>query len=803
MTTKLEKINRFFKIYFNKALIIVGFLMIFFGLTYNILIGSFSMGEKVLIIVGMCCLLFGYFFRIIRSEWEKMGKDIREKAGHEAMEEKKREIEFDTNHSRISQVIGVGWIIKWMYKEGWWYSGGLILLVFLGFFIRITNLTILYPYTDEYSHLIAAKTLIENGTTDYTRAYFLTYIVYKLFTFFEPSLFIARLPGVIFGALAAIPIYLMVRKISKKSGFISALLWITSPWAIMASRNVREYAIFPFFMVIFLIILIYYMQRILQIIMGNTKISWKEIVLTIIVIIPFVYAFIIDPSSSFKQIALFLPPIALYFIYRILMIKDINIKYRILLLMTIVIGIVTAILYMYINKYFINFNPTFNPYYLTMLFGDTPGFQQYLFYDSFGAIYQYYLRYFLLRFILLAGILYIFIKKEDIGIILSLVFLFEIYYLTFHFDRYIKPRYGFFILPLFLSIVGIGIYAIYNVISNWKFNQGAKKCVYVLVFMLLLFIFNPFSTYMAITYDKQLEVPWSREYHDDIGPLMDTFKNEINNSDIIIASNKNLVRWYFNISINSQNIYKYDYLNPNRFLEINKIVTEHDKGWIVLDSRRNSFRQGLSKDDFETGGKKVYFLGYFGNFLVYEWGSLSNLVRNPSFERGTSIPMKWTFVSQNGNTPIWDNVSHRGSKSVKISVNGTIDLNSGFPRSDIITVQPLTKYTISAWGKTEGANGTNRPTVRVVELDSSNKWIRQTNLPEFSRNSNNWTQKTMEIQTGLNTSYVYIYANIWNGYGTFWIDDIELILKNTSTPTPIPNESSTVLQTPIQEPIYQ
>ena len=188
---------------------------------------------------------------------------------------------------------------------------------------------------------------MENGTTDYTRAYFLTYIVYILFTFFEPSLFIARLPGVIFGALTAIPIYLMVRKISKKSGFISSLLWIISPWAIMVSRNVREYAIFPFFMVIFLIILTYYIQRILKIIEGKTKISWKEIVLTIIVFIPFVYAFIIDPLSSFKQIALFLPPIGLYFIYRILMIKDINIKYRISLLILIIIGIVTGILYVY------------------------------------------------------------------------------------------------------------------------------------------------------------------------------------------------------------------------------------------------------------------------------------------------------------------------------------------------------------------------------------------------------------------------------------------------------------------------
>ncbi len=789
MTTKLEKIIHFFKIYFSKALIIIGFLVFSLILTYKILNGSFSivLRDAALIILGICCLSFLIFFKSIRSEWEKMGKDIREKAAQEAMEETKREMEFDTRYPRISQIMGVRWIIKWMYREGWWYSGGLILLVLLGFIIRITNLTILYPYTDEYSHLVAAKTLVENGTTDYIRAYFLTYIIYILFTFFEPSLFIARLPGVFFGALIAIPIYLMVRKISKKSGFITSLLWVISPWAIMVSRNVREYAIFPFFMIFLLIILTYYIQRILKIIAGNTKISWKEIVLTIIVFFAFVYAFVIDSSSSFKQIALFLPPIGLYFVFKILMIKDINIKYRISLLLLIIISFVTGILYVYSHNYFINFNPYFNPYYLNIIFRDSPGFQEYLYYDSFSAIFQYHLGYFLLKFIFIVGILYIILKKEDIGIIILLVFLFEMYYLSFHFNRYMKPRYGFFVLPLFLSIIGIGIYAIFRVISNWKFNQVAKKCVYALVFVLLLFLFNPFSTYTAITYDKQLEVPWSREYHDIVGPLVDTLKDKINNSDIIIASNKNLVRWYFNISINSQNIYKYDYRNPERFLEIDKVVKENNNGWILLDSRRNTFRLGLSGDDFETGGKKVYFYGYFGNFLVFRWDiSISNLVGNPSFERGISIPMKWTFVSQNGNTPIWDNVSHSGSKSVKISTNGTIDLISGFPRSDIITVQPLTKYTISAWGKTEGVNGTNRPVVRVVELDAKKAWIRQTNLPEFNRGSNNWTQKTMEIQTDPNTKFIYFYANIWNGYGTFWVDDVELRLKNTITSTPTP-----------------
>jgi len=110
----------------------------------------------------------------------------------------------------------------------------------------------------------------------------------------------------------------------------------------------------------------------------------------------------------------------------------------------------------------------------------------------------------------------------------------------------------------------------------------------------------------------------------------------------------------------------------------------------------------------------------------------TNLVANPGFEIGSTIPMNWTLLSQNGNTPIWDIVSHSGSKSIKISISTTTNTISGYPISDLITVQPLTNYTVSAWGKTNGAGGTNMPTARVVELDSNKNYLRQTNLPVFS-----------------------------------------------------------------------
>jgi len=76
------------------------------------------------------------------------------------------------------------------------------------------------------------------------------------------------------------------------------------------------------------------------------------------------------------------------------------------------------------------------------------------------------------------------------------------------------------------------------------------------------------------------------------------------------------------------------------------------------------------------------------------------------------------------------------------------------------------------------------PTITIGELDADKNLLRLTNLPLFSRGTNDWEQKTVEFQTGSNTSYIYVYANIWGGYGTFWMDDVTLSLKNNLVVNP-------------------
>ncbi len=177
----------------------------------------------------------------------------------------------------------------------------------------------------------------------------------------------------------------------------------------------------------------------------------------------------------------------------------------------------------------------------------------------------------------------------------------------------------------------------------------------------------------------------------------------------------------------------------------------------------------------------------------------TNLVANPSFESGSSTPLNWAFVTYSGNTPYWDSVGYSGVRSVRMQVSGTIDGISGYPRSDLISAQPLANYTFSAWVKAYNAGGTNSPAVRVVELDANKNWIRQTNLI-FSKGTNDWTQKQIDFQTGSNTAYLYAIANIWNGYGTFWVDDVALSLKTSLTPTPTPTPTPMLTPTPTPTP---
>jgi hypothetical protein len=123
--------------------------------------------------------------------------------------------------------------------------------------------------------------------------------------------------------------------------------------------------------------------------------------------------------------------------------------------------------------------------------------------------------------------------------------------------------------------------------------------------------------------------------------------------------------------------------------------------------------------------------------------------------------------------------------SIKVDVPGTVDVKSGYPKSDLIDAKPDARYTFSAWVKSSGVDGKSVPAVRVVERDGSGGWITQHNLV-FGRDSD-WEEKKTSFTTSSDVSTLHVYANIWEGYGTFWVDDVTLETCETGK---IPLEST-------------
>ncbi|WP_218837918.1 hypothetical protein, partial [Candidatus Methanoperedens nitratireducens] len=188
---------------------------------------------------------------------------------------------------------------------------------------------------------------------------------------------------------------------------------------------------------------------------------------------------------------------------------------------------------------------------------------------------------------------------------------------------------------------------------------------------------------------------------------------------------------------------------------------------------------------------KIAFIG-FALLLIYTPLSSAaasdntNIIANPGFETGTTTPVNWSFITHNENTPVWDaTTSHSGTQSVKISISGTSDVISGDVWSDFIPSTSGATYTFSAWGKSQEAGGANNPAVQVAEFDINYNWLRQTSL-YFPKGSADWNQLQTTFTTGDGTAYIGVYANIWNGYGSFWVDDVSLSQTSASTATPAP-----------------
>lgn len=192
---------------------------------------------------------------------DKIEKDLEDEKQKEEDEEKRRYDNFPYKFPTLSRVWGLNGIVRWMYKEGWFYSVGLILIVALGFVLRIWKFNNLGLAFDEVFQVFSANSLNDGflpsmGNGLYLRGILISYLGFFISNIGFDSLVAVRIPVVLAGILIIPLVYVISKKIgiTKKYSLLVATLVCLELMLIQFSRISRFYLISTLAILFFLLL---------------------------------------------------------------------------------------------------------------------------------------------------------------------------------------------------------------------------------------------------------------------------------------------------------------------------------------------------------------------------------------------------------------------------------------------------------------------------------------------------------------------------------------------------------------------
>jgi hypothetical protein len=508
--------------------------------------------------------------------------------------------------------------LKWLPKGEWKYILAILGVMLLAFVLRIWNLGGLDPHYDEYLHLKEAQNLFLGGELQYQRALLVTQSVRFFYWISGASRFYeyvywGRVPSVIFSTLTIIPLYLWGRKINRTVALIAGLLWATSPWMIGTAKIVREYAYYPFIILIVSHLLITLLDNLIN--YKKNRIYYNIISAIIILLITY-YAYKIDFFSTLKMLIFILAVIFMYVIinqYKKILLLANKINFLKYIGIVIIIAVMSAIfylvninsqhLYLHIDK----INYRFFHFYLNPHSSDIWSNPMQWWENSFtiGGV-----------FIILMSSLY-FIKSKYLGASWA-VFVASFIFYSFFFNRGLGPRYTIYTMPFFIIIISVGIYVMF-VINSSKF-----KNIIIILFLVPAF-YLPNILYPAFSKSTISDLATGTD-REDISRIKDFLIKDINTEeDIIISSfihQADSLIWGLG---NEPKIYAYHYTDYKRFELLDNIISTNEQGWIIVDSFRN--RMGAPGIDYflqEYPQHKEKLLLYkdTGTIQIYRWNKL-------------------------------------------------------------------------------------------------------------------------------------------------------------------------------------
>ena len=558
---------------------------------------------------------------------KKLEKNIENEKINEEQKERKRKKDFEYNFPRISKIGGLRSVVKWIYKEGWWYFGLLILIVLIGFILRIWNLN--YLQGADNFNLLSAKALYQTGNFTYPRNLQITYTLAFLFKIFGATLAVARIPFVLIGTFSIFLIYFLGKFINKKIGLITAFLLAISPVAIEKSSYVREYTENFFWVLILAIIFIYIFIK-----YKDKPKKFFAIYLTTFILgigSLYIYGNFVgnDTISGVLLVVGFITvPIFLYVIKQ---------NYKKLFFPILVLSIIGFGFFIYFaNKFSSIFTGglLYNDYWFRMFFDPMVQFpMQWFSFSTISIIFIVGL--FLLSFMIK--------KNRDIIFIMNIVFwstilLFILKYyssLGYYWSRYLYHLY-----PFYIVIFATGLfYFVYSTIISFK--KISKIIIIFIIIFLLILVIIPQNTLHGANHDLSILSPINPDprqptttgnanYFYNIFDLLE--KNNFSNKDAIVIKGENqfFISWYFNYTINrtfenynSGSVYDigdkvyviYPSYNIN---ELDSAINQNNQGYLLSGSSYYGINNFTYKDTQFT------YLENSEGYYLYKWTSQLN-----------------------------------------------------------------------------------------------------------------------------------------------------------------------------------
>ncbi|MDD4354003.1 MAG: hypothetical protein PHN56_06120, partial [Candidatus Nanoarchaeia archaeon] len=300
-------------------------------------------------------------------------------------------------------------------------------------------------------------------------------IMKKMFN--TSSLFLLRLPFVMFGTISIFLFYKIGKLFNKKVGLISAYLFAFCPLAIGLAGYIRNYEILSFVFVLSLFL-----------ILRNKELNKKFFLSLTGVIILLILVNLADYSMWVQSIDLLLLLVIGTYVFSLLLNKFI--KHNIL---NIALKLFFSTIAFFLGRHLI-------PIIAHLNLKEEPTLQYLFFINYYPTSYLWYFSFISYLIVLLILILPILLNIKNSRIYsLSFSIFFFSYAYIFYFTapRLFQPRYFYFSIPLTIILLSIGVNYFYNMLSqktNTKSKSKSKRYGLLIIFItILLLIFSPFN----------------------------------------------------------------------------------------------------------------------------------------------------------------------------------------------------------------------------------------------------------------------------------------------------------------------